>query len=174
MALKRGEQDDLILAAKETLRQWLALERRLGNENFDEALSNSDLACEVTDFMNKTLKGEITPEQAQAEMLHFDESVDEMVQRLDDPAVAMQHRAGKEAEAKELSQTAELLASDAQRGAAEGISEQDWIDEVRRGYEGDPEAWLGCRQEIVTLRENGPWAWPKAEQDDRATGASSS
>jgi hypothetical protein len=163
MALKRGERDDLLLSAKELRRQLLTMKRRFGDEDLDEVLSHSDLASEVTDVMNKTLKGEITPEQAQAEMLHFDESLDEIVQQLDDPAVAMQHRAGKEAEAKELSQTAELLASDAERGAAEGISEQDWIDEVRRGYEGDPEAWSGCRQEIVTLRENGPWAWPKAE-----------
>ena len=156
-----NEQDDLKLAVKELRRQFEALRRRIGDEAIEDVMASSELAREFADYMEKSARGELSPESEEDELLHFSEEVERMAQEFDNPIALTQLRAENEARTKQLSHIAGLLAYDAMRAAGEGISEEEWINEVQRGYEGDQTTSLACHEAIVRLRKNAPWAWPR-------------
>jgi hypothetical protein len=57
-----------------------------------------------------------------------------------------------------------VLARDANRAAAEGILEEDWINKVLVGHRGDAKLQRECPERILLLWENGPWPWLRDEE----------
>jgi hypothetical protein len=60
-----------------------------------------------------------------------------------------------------LSNLPQLLIGNAASKAHRGVSEEDWIIQVIKGHQGDPDAWTECLKAILALREHGPWPWPR-------------
>jgi len=73
----------------------------------------------------------------------------------------MSGRFSREAEMVGLSNLAQLLIADAAREAHQGICEEDWIIQVIKGHQGNAVAWTESLKAILTLREQGPWPWPR-------------
>lgn len=66
-------------------------------------------------------------------------------------------------EAERFGILAGVLAGDANRVAADGILEQDWIYKVLVGHRGDSKLQRECLKRILLLWENGPWPWLRDE-----------
>jgi hypothetical protein len=62
-------------------------------------------------------------------------------------------------EAEQFGMLAGVLARDANRAAAEGILEEDWIHKVLVGHRGDTRLQRACLERILLLWESGPWPW---------------
>lgn len=74
-------------------------------------------------------------------------------------------------EAERFGILAGVLARDANRAAAEGILEEDWIQKVLVGHRGDTKLQRECLKRILLLWENGPWPWLR---DDEPIGTKNS
>ena len=166
-----NERKELLLVAKELRRQAMALRRRHGDD-FDEAITKVLDSEPGESLKNPTVENN--------EKLR--ERVESMANEYDDPGMIMRLRAERQCGAAGLPEIAQLLADDAMRSAANGVTKETWIAEVLEGHGNDEdstaseneEAQLACMKFIVALWTNGPWAWPRATKDDHAMGASSS
>lgn len=67
-------------------------------------------------------------------------------------------------EAEQFGILAAVLAQDANRAAAEGNLEEDWIYKVLVGHRGDARLQRACLQRILLLWESGPWPWVPNEE----------
>lgn len=170
MQNETDERAEIILAMKELRRQFQIMRAVMGDEAVDSALSSSDLSQRLLAQIEELREGRISPTGAEAEQRAIDEWIDQAVAASDDPALVMAHRSESEAGIKGLPQTAQLLASDAAKRAAAGLSREEWITEVLQGHKSDEAAQLGCLKYIVTLWSEGPWPWPR-EENTLAAGA---
>jgi hypothetical protein len=146
------QQDDVLLAMKELMRQTKKLSREFGDEAFDSSLGDG-----IED-----LKAGGPPKTLE-EIERYEEILAKEIRASDDPGMVTALDAENEVRTKSQNscETAQLLARDAARDASLGITKEDWILEVLRGHGDDQEAQLGCLKHIAALWQDGPWPWPR-------------
>lgn len=156
MASDKAECHEAVLALKELGRQAKRLMEKYGDISLEEVGTG-----EFGSQLRGILSGEISLSKAEIQNEGADKMIEQEAIEADAPEIIMGLRAEKEARTKGLTLAAQLLASDSNRAAADGLSKEEWINEVLNGHEGDEWAQLGCLKKIVTLWSNGPWPWPR-------------
>jgi hypothetical protein len=156
MANNEAERCGAILALKELSRQAKRLMQRSSEISLEEAGMP-----ELGDQLRGILNGEISPVEAEIQNERTEERIEQSAIDADSPEIILGLRAEKEAKTKGLSPAAQLLASDSNRAASDGLSKEQWISEVLNGHESDEWAQLGCLKQITALWTEGPWPWPR-------------
>jgi len=161
------EENDSVLARKELIRQFEAMRRRCGDENFNRALAPGS-ARSFARKIQKMQEGELLLEKTQAEMGRLSEELNKVARGLakvtKDSPLRIEASDEKAVYEKPLSETAQLLVFDSVRAATRGVSAEDWIIEVLRGHSGDMGTQMGCLSEILELWRTGPWAWAQSTE----------
>jgi hypothetical protein len=154
-------QREVLIVAKELLRQTEVFSRRYGQEAWGR---DSDAVKGIVNLMQGIQEGHISTGDAAAEIQSIDERLEADISATNDPALAMLKRSEIEAEAKGLSHLARLLAWDASRAAAAGLTHEEWILQVLTGHACDEKAQITCLKYILVLWEQGPWPWHSTER----------
>lgn len=154
------DKNELILTMKELIRQWTKMRNLLGDAVLDEIMAGA-LFQDMERSMADLLAGRTTPEEAQRALDENEERIARFGRETGDPGIITSLDAENESKAKELPETAQLLAKDAANCAAAGQSKEQWISDVLSGHAGDDAAQLGCLKHIVRLWSDGPWPWPQ-------------
>ena len=149
-------EKEVLIVAKELMRQTEVFRRRYGGEPWGK---DSDAVQGIVNLMQGIQVGHITTADAAAEIQSIDERLEADISATNDPALATLKRSEIEAEAKGLSHLARLLAWDASRAAAAGMTKEEWIMQVVTGHEDDEKAQITCLKYILVLWEQGPWPW---------------
>ena len=163
--IEPNSQRDVLLSLKEIRRQLEEMRAQFGDEVLNEALNRSGLMCDVADLAEDIRKGRVSGEEAQASAEQNQRRLEALVVEADNPGVAMGLRAEYEAADKGLSSTAQKLATDAMRAAAEGLSAEEWTSKVLKYYEQpdyfgrDPSDHQEIHFQIEELRKAKVWPW---------------
>jgi hypothetical protein len=132
------------------------LRAEVGDDALNEVL-NLPLARDFGDDVARFERGDLSEEQASVVTDKNQERLEAL--SLDDPGAVMGIRAENDAADHGLSLTAQGLASDAMRAAADGLSAQDWTRKVLRHYPNASKQEEMAGQ-IQQLRIHGVWPWP--------------
>jgi hypothetical protein len=149
-------EKEVLIVAKELLRQTEVFRRQNGKEAWGK---DSDAVKRIVGLMQGIEQGYISTGDAAAEIQNIDERLEADISATKDSALATLKRSEIEAEAKGLSHLARLLAWDASRATAAGMTKEEWIMQVVTGHEGDEKAQITCLKYILVLWEQGPWPW---------------
>lgn len=144
------------LAMKELLRQFRQMQAMLPEGDLGDYSTH-----ELFQNMRELLKGKLDLEQFEAETDRLGEEIAAAAREEGDPVQLTIIDSDNEAEAKQLPLAARLLARNATRRAAVGLSKEQWIAEVLSGHSSDEDAQLACLSLIVGLWADGPWPWPR-------------
>jgi hypothetical protein len=158
-------QEEILLACRELMRQAAKMRNAYGDEAINQALSSSPEADLLTNVFEGLSSGRLTQDDVQENIDEVDELLGRATRESDDPGFILALDAENVAIAKGLSDAARLLVSDAFKSAAQGVAKEEWIAEVLRGHvSSGARLQLGCLNYIVQLWDDGPWAWPEAEE----------
>ena len=147
---------EVLIVAKELMRQTEVFKSTYGGEPWGK---DSDAVKGIVNLMQGIQVAHISTGDAAAEIQSIDERLEADISATNDPVLGTLKRSEIEAEAKGLPHLARLLAWDASRAAAAGMSKEQWIVQVVMGHEGDDKAQIACLKYILVLWEQGPWPW---------------